>query len=327
MGSSIAAQQAVGTKKLDVLVRPLQENDLEAADRVVRLAFGTFLSLPEPMTFMGDAGYVRSRWLADPMAAFGAEVDGDIVGSNFATSWGSVGFFGPLSVHPDLWDQGLGKRLMQPVMQCFERWGTKHAGLLTFPQSQKHVGLYQSFGFWPRFLTAVMSKPVERRGESRWSRLSGIPEPEREEVLRAGRQLTDAIYEGLDVTSEIRAVAIQKLGETVLVWGDGGLAGLAVCHCGPQTEAGSGQCYVKFGAVRPGPTAKRDFASLLHACEEMAAEDGLSQVTAGVNTARHEAYRQMYEHGFRTEFHGVVMQRPNEPGYNRPGTYVIDDWR
>jgi len=71
---------------------------------------------------------------------------------------------------------------------------------------------------WPRFLTAVMSKPVERRGESRWSRLSSIPEPDREEVLRAGRQLTDAVYEGLDVTSEIRAVATQKLGQTVLVW-------------------------------------------------------------------------------------------------------------
>jgi GNAT superfamily N-acetyltransferase len=328
MGSSIAHQQVIGTKKLEVSVRPLQEDDLPAADRVMRLAFGTFLGLPEPTTFMGDAGYIRSRWLSDPAAAFGAQVGGDIVGSIFASNWGSVGFFGPLTVRPDLWDQGLGKRLMQPVMECFERWGTKHAGLFTFAQSQKHVGLYQHFGFWPRFLTAIMSKQVERSGgESHWSRLSGIPEREREGVLRAGRELTDAIYQGLDVTSEIRAVASQNLGDTVLVWGDGGLAGLAVCHCGPHTEAGSGHCYVKFGAVRPGPKAKRDFAALLQACEGMAAEGGLSHLTAGVNAARHQAYSQMLERGYRTEFQGVAMQRPNEPGYNRPGTYLIDDWR
>jgi hypothetical protein len=141
------------------------------------------------------------------------------------------------------------------------------------------------------------------------------------------KQVTDAIYEGLDVGSEVRAVAHQGLGDTVLLWDDGRLAGLAICHCGPGTEAGSGTCYVKFGAVRLSPTGGQDFDRLLDACEEMAAEKGLSRLAAGVNTARHEAYRQMLERGFRTDLQGVAMQRPNEPGYNRPGVYLIDDWR
>jgi len=68
--------------KPDVAVRPLREGDLAEADRIMRLAFGTFLGLPEPMTFMGDAALVRTRWLAAPYAAFGAEVDGRLVGSN-----------------------------------------------------------------------------------------------------------------------------------------------------------------------------------------------------------------------------------------------------
>ena len=100
--------------KPDVSVRPLREDDLSEADRIMRLAFGTFFELPDPMTFMGDAGYVRTRWLAAPDAAFGAEVDGKLVGSNFATNWGSVGFFGPLTVEPDLWNKGIGSRLMDP---------------------------------------------------------------------------------------------------------------------------------------------------------------------------------------------------------------------
>jgi GNAT superfamily N-acetyltransferase len=309
-------------------VRPLREGDLPAADHIMRLAFGTFIGLPEPAAFMGDASYVRTRWLADPDAAFVAEVDGELVGSNFATNWGSVGFFGPLTIRPDFWDRGVGKRLMEPVMELFGKWGTRHAGLFTFAHSQKHVGLYQRFGFWPRFLTAIMSKPVGRtEGAPRWTRFSEAPAGERDEVLSACRGLTAAIYEGLDVGHEIRAVAAQELGDTILLWDDGGLAGLAVCHSGPGTEAGSGACYIKFGAARPGPTAEQDFSRLLDACEEWASSRNSSRLVAGVNTARHEAYRHMLARGFRTDVQGVAMSRPNEAGYNRPGVYLIDDWR
>ena len=101
------------TTKSDITVRPLQETELSTADSIMRLAFGTFIGLPEPMAFMGDAAYVRNRWLADPEAAFAAESGGEIIGSNFATNWGSAGFFGPLTIRPDFWDRGVGKRLME----------------------------------------------------------------------------------------------------------------------------------------------------------------------------------------------------------------------
>ncbi|MCU1626229.1 MAG: hypothetical protein JWP64_1178 [Pseudonocardia sp.] len=73
-------------------VRPMIEADLTDADRIMRTAFGTFLGLPDPMAFLGDGDYVRSRWTAAPQAALTAEVDGRLVGSTFATRWGSVGF-------------------------------------------------------------------------------------------------------------------------------------------------------------------------------------------------------------------------------------------
>ena len=41
--------------KTNVTVRPLQEADLGEADRIMRVAFGTFVGLPDPGTFMGDA--------------------------------------------------------------------------------------------------------------------------------------------------------------------------------------------------------------------------------------------------------------------------------
>jgi GNAT superfamily N-acetyltransferase len=315
-----------------ITVRPLREEDLPAADHIMRLAFGTFLGLPDPGAFMGDAGYVRGRWYADPSAAFGAfgeAADGGVlVGSNFATNWGSVGFFGPLTIHPDHWDRGVGRLLMQPIMERFERWKTAHAGLFTFASSPKHAALYQKYGFWPRFLTAIMSKGVGPSvAAPRWTKLSDVPAGEREATLRACRELTDGIFAGLDVSGEIRAVAARTLGDTVLVRDDAGLAGLAVCHFGAGTEAGSGTCYVKFGAARPGPRAEEDFGGLLAACEAMASQRGLPRLAAGVSLARNEAYRAMLGRGFRTDLQGVAMHRPNEPGYSRPGVYVIDDWR
>lgn len=320
--------------RTSVSVRALKESELEEADRIFRLAFGTFLGLPDPLMFMGDAGYVRTRWKADPASAFAAEVDGELAGSNFATRWGSVGFFGPVSVRPDLWDKGVGVSLVEPVMDRFAEWEIEHAGLFTWSHSPKHTYLYQKFGFWARFLTAILSKSVVERlmvgddgSEGRWSRFSGLSEGDREETLKACGEVTEAIYDGLDVSGEIRAVASQDLGDTVLLRDDSGLAGFAVCHRGAGTEAGSGACYVKFGAIRPGPEAGRDFERLMDACEAFAAAEGMQVLIAGANMGRHEAYRALLARGFRIEIQGVTMHRPNEPGYNRPDVYIIDDWR
>jgi len=79
-------------KKLEITVRPLEERDLTAANQIMRLALGTFIGLPDPTAFMGDADYVRTRWLADPAAAFTAEAEGKVVGSNFATNRGASAF-------------------------------------------------------------------------------------------------------------------------------------------------------------------------------------------------------------------------------------------
>jgi hypothetical protein len=212
-------------------------------------------------------------------------------------------------------------------MELFDKWGTLYSGLFTFPQSPKHIGLYQKFGFWPRFLTAVMSKSIKSTERLQVSRYSEVPSNQRDFCLNASRELTNTIYEGLDLEREICAVETQGLGDSLLLWDEQGLAGLAVCHYGQGSEAGSNTCYVKFGVVRLGSSAGQLFEQLLDGCETLSAMQGMSRLVAGVNTSRHEAYRRMLARGFCTEILGVAMQKQNEPGYNRPDVYVIDDWR
>jgi hypothetical protein len=60
---------------MQIEIRPLHQRDLPEADRIFRLAFGTFIGLPDPMAFAGDADLVNPRWRANPEAALGAYAD------------------------------------------------------------------------------------------------------------------------------------------------------------------------------------------------------------------------------------------------------------
>ena len=307
-------------------VRPMLADDLDAADRVMRLAFGTVRGLPDPSAAFGDSDSVRTRFRAAPECAWVAEGDGEVVGSAFATRWGSFGFFGPLTVHPRFWDRGIGGRLLRPALEAFERWEVRQAGLFTFAASPKHLGLYQKHGFWPGSLTVVAAKAIDPQTRSPRALFSN--EARHALVLDEIRGLTDQVFRGLDLGREIAAATEQGIGDTVLVRGEGTLDGMAVCHCGAGSEAGSDTCYVKFAAVRPGDGAPGRFEHLLDACEAFAADSGLGRLVAGVNTGRLDAYRRLLARGFRAEQIGVAMWlRPEEPHFDTPAHYVIDDLR
>jgi GNAT superfamily N-acetyltransferase len=311
-----------------VEIRPLGEADVGEAQRILRVAFGTFFGVPDPEIFWSDLDYVKGRFGAEHIASFAAEQAGQLVGSNFATRWGSVGYFGPVSVKPELWNAGVAQHLVGAACDALEAWGVRHAGLFTFAESAKHVWTYGKFGFYPRFLTAVMAQPTRTSSEQGWSRYSQLPQTERTETEAAARSLTEQLYAGLDLGGEIRTVVARSLGDLLLLWeGDSQLAGFAICHWGPASEAGDGCLLIKFGAVRPGSGQVQRFARLLDACSNLAGQIGMPNVLAGVSLAREEAYRQMLARGFRTRIQGVTMHRPNEPGYSRAGLFVLDDWR
>ena len=312
------------------IVRPLREEEIPLALSVMRRAFGTFVGLPDPESFGAGADFVTPRWRADATRVFAAEREGRLAGISVANRWGSLGVFGPLAVSPEFWGQRIGQALTAAAMQQFAVWGNRHLGLFTFPHSTQHVHLYEKFGFYPRFLTAVMAKAVaaDGHGDVARSRYSALAEDDQAKVLQACREVADDVYPGLDLTQEIEAVRIQGLGDTILLVDDAQqVGGFAVCHCGAGTEAARGECYIKFAAVRPGAASDRQFTQLLSACEAFAADAGPARLIGGVNLACEAAYRRMSESGFRTEFLGVAMEQPNEPGYNRPDRYVISDWR
>ena len=310
----------------------LKQSELEEADRIVRLAFGTFRGLPTPLDFMGDRTFMVPRWRSSHVKVIAAREGDRLIGSNVATRWGSFGFFGPLTVLPEYWDRGVAQRLLETTMTIFDRWGLRHTGLFTFPQSAKHVGLYQKFGYWPRYLTAIMTRTPEvnlaRKANPADAQvlLSALTKSQREQAIKACGKLTNKIDKGLDLAGEIRAVLAQRTGDVVLTYRRGVLDAFAVCLNGTGSEGGERTCYIKFGAARGGAGAGERFDKLLEACEAFAASRKAT-IEAGVNLAREDAYRRMRSHGYRVAMQGVAMHRPHAEGFNRADAYVIDDWR
>jgi predicted N-acetyltransferase YhbS len=302
-------------------VRPLAAGDLARADRVLREAF----TAVHGVDLLADTALLGTRFRAGHTTVLAAYDGASPVGSIVATRWGDVGLLGPLSVAPGRWGRGIGGSLMAAAVALLDGSGVTHQGLFTFPQSPRHLAFYQRFGFWPRFLSAVMSTAVTG-GEDPSGRRLSTGGPHRARLVAGCAGIVSAIRPGLDLRGEIDAVLDQRLGDVVLVGADPA-EGFAICHAGAGSEAGSDIAYVKFGAVRPGPGAAATFAALVGACRGYAAQVGARRLVLGVNTARHQAYRHLVAAGLRIDATGVTMHRPDAAGYDTPDTYVLDDWR
>ena len=317
-------------KKEAVRISPLRQSEVDEAVRIVRLAFGTFLGLPDPMQFMGDRDLMTPRWRAPNTKVLAAHIDGRLVGSNVVTRWGSFGFFGPLTVLPEFWDHGVAQRLLEGTVKVLDGWKLRRSGLFTFAHSAKHVGIYNKFGFWPGYLTALMQHAPEAgtltSNPSEPVLLSTLKRSQREEAIRTCARLTDRIDKGLDLSDEIRAALAQSVGDVVIIDSRSKLDGFAVCMTGPGSEGGAKTCYVKFGVVRGGEGAAARFDRLLDAIDGFAVSRR-ADVEAGVNLARRDAYARMRAHGYRALTQGVAMHRPPGDGFNRADVYAIDDWR
>ena len=311
----------------NLTIRAMRESDLGEADRVFRLAFGTWFQVPDPMRFRGDAGLFAPRLRAYPDGGIVAEQDGAIVALCFASRWGSLGVLGPLAVLPHLWRQGVARQMLGPTLDIFARWGCRAAGLFTFPWSATHVRLYQDFGFWPRHLITIVQKPVGAAPAIEGA-LSLRNNPARRAALAAACQaLAGSIYDGLDLRREIEGVLRPGMGDVVLLQADGGMTGFAICHNGKGSEGNSKNCYIKFGLVRSGNGAPQRMTQLIAACEAHAREQGLPVISTGANAGRHGTYRLLHELGFRMQLQGVTMHRPWVEAYDRPDIFALDDWR
>lgn len=293
----------------------LKAEDLPAARALVREAFATVIGEAEPGEFWNQRDYVSARWHAPHTHWFKAHIPGTLLGVACVSRWGRHAVVGPVAVAPDHWEQDIAKQLMAHVSALIDEWGCTHSGLFTFPDSPRHLGLYQQFGFWPRCLSVVVARPLSGSYSPLVEQHSG----DLHALQSHCRSITEAISPGLEVSGEIEAALRQGLGD-VVTHPDG----FAICHYGQHCEAGPEVCYVRFAAVRPG-AGPEGLARLIEQCEALAAAQQARQLLVGVNTGRVQAYRWLLEAGFRMRIIGVTLHKGQD--YDNEAVLLLDDWR
>jgi len=307
-------------------ISPLTEAELGAADDVMRQAFAERTGM-RPGEAFRDRSMLRARLKLHPSGAVVAHVDGEVAGSALAMHRGRVAVFGPLRVRPDLQNRGVGRALLAGALARMAEWDAEHTGLFTWSESPGHLALYRAAGFWPRFLSLLMAKPLATRDAGEVRTVSALPEADREAAVAACAELAGGVRPGLDLTAEIRGLPELGFGDTVLLGSDGAVDGFAVCHTGSGSEAGSGHCLAKFAAVRSGPGARERFGELIAACERYAAAREAFRIEAMMDAGRVGACRTLLDRGFLVAFQGVNLHRDALPGYDGPDVWVADDWR
>jgi predicted N-acetyltransferase YhbS len=204
-----------------VSLRGIEPRDTRECARICFEAFGRLADhhrFPRDFPSCGFTEGMMQNFVGSP-GTWGvvAELDGRIVGSNFLHEGDPIGGVGPISVDPDQQDAGVGRRLMQAVIErSAHRRGTR---LLQDGFNMRSLSLYASLGFEVREPTVVMS------GKPASGPVAGIDvRPPREADVQACEELCRRVH-GFERTNELR-VAMQAFVPFVAVR-DGGVVAYA----------------------------------------------------------------------------------------------------
>jgi predicted N-acetyltransferase YhbS len=200
MTSTTVTDEQEPQRAAAVKVRPAAPSD---APECARIIFEAFASIHDHHRFARDvrtleaASQLAGASLVHPsICGVVAELDGRVVGSNFLDERGPIRGVGPVTVEPGLHEHGIGRKLMQAVLE--RSTGARGVRLLQDSFNSLSLTLYASLGFEVREPTVILSgRPRSDPGTSVKVR------PLTENDIEESEQLCLAVH-GYERTAELR---------------------------------------------------------------------------------------------------------------------------
>jgi GNAT superfamily N-acetyltransferase len=112
---------------------------------------------PSPEAGIGAAGFLIGH---PEVFDIVAEIDGRIVGSNFLDERNPISGVGPITVDPDVQNDGVGQALMAAVMERSAERGFAGIRLVQAAYHSRSLALYLKLGFEARELLACLQGPA-----------------------------------------------------------------------------------------------------------------------------------------------------------------------
>ncbi|MGB7158803.1 MAG: GNAT family N-acetyltransferase [Tepidisphaeraceae bacterium] len=145
---------------MDVQLRPIRESDHDRAAQIVFDAFGGIArqhNFPLDMPHLEIAQSMVKAFGTHPSVfAVAAEGDGKLLGVNFLDRRTGVGGVGPICVDPSTQQKGVGRKLMQAVIDDGKQRGLKSVRLVQDAFNTTSMSLYASLGFEVKEPLALM---------------------------------------------------------------------------------------------------------------------------------------------------------------------------
>jgi predicted N-acetyltransferase YhbS len=215
------------------------------AEQCGRICFEAFAAISDAHNFPPDfpSAEITAGLLGGLIAHPGfygvvAERAGKIVGSNFMDERSLVAGIGPITVDPAVQNKGVGRALMQNVIDRGRSRGAAGIRLLQATYHNRSLSLYASLGFGAREPLSVMQgKPLGLRFPGYDVRPAAMADaPACDALCRdvhgfdRGRELTDAIGQGA-------AMVVEHLGRISGYTTGIAFFGHTVCRTDPDLQA------------------------------------------------------------------------------------------
>jgi predicted N-acetyltransferase YhbS len=207
-----------------VRLRPIEPADAEDAARVVYEAFARIHDrhrfARDFPTLEAAAGLIGSFIAHPSIWGVVAERDGRVVGSNFLDERGPIAGVGPITVDPAEQSAGVGRRLMQEVLER----GAGAAGirLLQDAFNTQSLALYASLGFEVTEPVVVMGGTLRDAPASGGAHVRPLTHDD----LYACEQLQLAVH-GFERTAELRDALESPVLEPLVAVRDGRIVAFA----------------------------------------------------------------------------------------------------
>lgn len=153
---------------MNTTFRRAQPEDAQPAGRICYEAFtkiSTEHTFPPDFPNVETAIDLLSMMFAHPgFYAVVAERDGEIVGSNVLDERSQVAGIGPITVNPNVQNDGVGRQLMLHVMERARARGFPGVRLVQAAFHNRSLSLYTKLGFDPReALSCLQGPPIAQR--------------------------------------------------------------------------------------------------------------------------------------------------------------------
>ncbi|MFL5582814.1 MAG: GNAT family N-acetyltransferase [Gemmatimonadaceae bacterium] len=246
----------------------------------------------------------------------------EIVAFNVVHLSGAEGWMGPLAVRPEAQGAGIGKDVVRAGVEWLRQRSARVIGLETMPRTMDNIGFYSALGFRPGRLTLTVTLDAAHADQAPVL-LGRLNRAARDDALAECRALTGALVPGYDFTREIELTESLGLGDTVLHFAGGRLAGFALCHAAPLVE---GRSREELRVLKLVVAEEGDVDAVSRQVADYARRSATRRAAIRVQGEYEDAYAMLIAAGGRVRWTDLRMTWPGHAERRPERGMVLSNW-